>query len=63
MQSYQIQVKASKENITRTKIIYKILKRHGLNILECKIKNRNGKGFNEKTKPDGTDGHIGTILS
>ena len=51
MQSYQIQIKASKENITHPKIIYKILKRHRLNILECKIKNRKWKRFAMK-KPN-----------
>ena len=47
-----------------TRTIYKILKRHGLNILECKIRNRQvQKICNEKTKPDGTDGYFRSFLS
>jgi transposase len=46
-----------------TRTIYKILKRHGLNILRCKIRNRKWKRFAmKKTKSNGTDGHTGTIL-
>ena len=33
-----------------TKIIYKMLKRHGLNILECKIENRKWKRFAMKKR-------------
>jgi hypothetical protein len=62
--SYQIRLKELKEVPLSTKTICNALKRHGLNILECKIKNRKiqQKVCNEKTKSNGTDGYIGPIL-
>src|SRR5574339_999448 len=36
----RFRLKRLKEISLSTKIIYKILKRHGLNILSCKIRNR-----------------------
>ena len=47
----KFRLKRLKEVSLSTKIIYKILKRHGLNILECKIKNRKWKRFAMK-KPN-----------
>ena len=41
----RFRLKRLKEMSFSTKTIYKILKRHGLNILECKIKNRKWKRF------------------
>ena len=41
----RFRLKRLKEISFSTKTIYKILKRHGLNILECKIKNRKWKRF------------------
>src|SRR5574342_360887 len=47
----RFRLKRLKEISLSTKTIYKILKRHGLNILECKIKNRKWKRF-AMEKPD-----------
>jgi hypothetical protein len=47
----RFRLKRLKEISLRTKTIYKTLKRHGLNILECKIKNRKWKRFAMK-KPN-----------
>jgi transposase InsO family protein len=47
----RFRLKRLKKISLSTKIIYKILKRHGLNILECKIKNRKWKRFAMK-KPN-----------
>ena len=49
----RFRLKRLKEISFSTKTIYKILKRHdGLNILECKIKNRKWKRFEMKKKPN-----------
>jgi transposase InsO family protein len=47
----RFRLKRLKEISFSTKTIYKILKRHGLNILECKIENRKWKRFAMK-KPN-----------
>ena len=47
----RFRLKRLKEISLSTKTIYNILKRHGLNILECKIKNRKWKRFAMK-KPN-----------
>ena len=47
----RFRLKRLKEISLSTKIIYKILKRHGLNILECKIRNKQYKRFAMK-KPN-----------
>ena len=41
----RFRLKRLKEISLSTRTIYRILKRHGLNILECKIKNRKWKRF------------------
>src|SRR5574339_956611 len=41
----RFRLKRLKKISLSTRTIYKILKRHGLNILECKIKNRKWKRF------------------
>ena len=47
----RFRLKRLKEISLRTKTIYKVLKRHGLNILSCKIRNRKWKRFAMK-KPN-----------
>ncbi len=48
----RFRLKRLKEISLSTKIIYKILKRHGLNILECKIRNRRKWKRFEMKKPN-----------
>jgi IS30 family transposase len=47
----RFRLKRLKEISLSTKTIYKVLKRHGMNILKCKIKNRKWKRF-EMKKPN-----------
>ena len=47
----RFRLKRLKEISLSTKTIYKVLKKHGLNILKCKIKNRKWKRF-EMKKPN-----------
>ena len=60
----RFRLKRLKEMSFSTRTIYKILKRHGLNILECKIRNKQYRRFamEKPNQTDGTDGRIGPIL-
>ena len=48
----KFRLKRLKEISLSTKTIYNVLKRHGLNILKCKIRNREWKRFQMKKPPN-----------
>lgn len=63
MQSYQIQVKKTKRDITEYKDYLQCTKKTWFEHFEMQNQKQTiQKVRNGKTKPNGTDGHIGTIL-